>query len=192
MLALLVLIAQDYVLRDLHKEPVAAYGPFTLEREDCIARDPPVAVLHYAPCRPIARLSWSSADAQIAITYEDNGGWLRQRLFFPTAVKMPEPCSLGGYIAYRVTASSSLDWRNSEKSVVATLARCSRLTPSQIASYRGEFVAASPYYGEAAKGLRSLAVSMFGDLRRCTAQKPISRHDPMAGFTCIREEGPAR
>ncbi|WP_143090190.1 hypothetical protein [Sphingomonas rubra] len=73
MLALLAIFAQDYVLRYLQKKPVAAYGPFELEREDCIASDPPVSVLHYASCRPMARLSWSSADGQIAIKYEDNG-----------------------------------------------------------------------------------------------------------------------
>ncbi|MBB3588990.1 hypothetical protein [Sphingomonas sp. BK481] len=190
MFALLAFIAQDYVLRDLQKTPVAAHGPFKLEREDCIARDPPVAVLHYAPCRAIARLSWPSADGQLTITYEDNGRELIRTFSFPISLKMPDSCSLGDYTAYQAKPGSDASWHNSEKGIVATLVKCSRLTSSQIASYKGEFLAATPYYNEAATGLRSLAVSMFGNLRRCTAQKQVSRN-PMDGFTCIREEGPA-
>ena len=191
MLTLIAFIAQDYVLRDLQRSPVAAQGPFKLEREDCIARDPPVAVLHYAPCRPMARLIWSSSDGQILIKYEDDGGWLGRYFLFPTAPDMPNSCGLAGFTAYQTKPGSSGDWQNSGRAFVSTLEKCSRLTSLQIASYKNEFLEAAPYYGEAATSLRSLAVSMFGNLRRCTAQKEVTKNNPMNGFTCVRQEGPS-
>ncbi|MGY4395330.1 hypothetical protein ACVWZA_000491 [Sphingomonas sp. UYAg733] len=190
MLVLLTLVAQDYILRDQQTSAVAAYGPYELEREDCVERSPPVAVLHYAHCVSKVRLRWSSEDGRVFILYEDNGALLFRTFSYPTRPKMPGSCRLGGiYAAYQARSATNADWQKNGKAFGATLTRCSSLTPSQIASYQAEFASAASYYSQAASGLRSLAIAMFTNLRRCTEQKWNSR---AGGRTiCTREEGPA-
>jgi len=188
MLALFALVIQDYFLRDLQTKPVAAFGSFKLEREDCVIVDPPVPVLHYASCRATARLTWSSKDDLIEIRYEDSGGQLSRVFNYPLGTKLPPSCTSTWITAYKNKAGSDEDWRKSGEDFTSTLTKCSRLTPAHITSYRDEFLAAAPYYGRATAGLRSLALAMFGSLWRCTAFKSA----PLERVICTRKEGPPK
>ncbi|MGH6614028.1 hypothetical protein [Sphingomonas sp.] len=191
MLIILALLAQDYMLRDSQTSPVAAYGAFRLEREDCVESNPPVAVLHYAACVAKLRLTWSSADGKISALYEDDGETLTRSYRYPIRANLPDTCVLGGYYtAYRARPGSARDWRSGTKAFGLTLARCSAIEPEQIKAYQAEFADAALDYERAAVGLRSVASSMFKSLRRCTQLKYSPRHGgPDATATCTRREG---
>ena len=191
MLAILALLAQDYILREPHTSIVAAYGAFRLEREDCVEH-PDVAVLHYAHCFPKARLIWSSADGRVSARYEDNG-WLLTRAYeYAYRAAVPDTCYDGGWLtAYRARSGNAADWQRGTKSFGAMLTRCSAFAPAEIAAYQAEFAAAGPRYTQAAAGLRSLAAAMFATLQRCTEQVFSPRHGGAdAKVSCARKEGP--
>lgn len=186
----LALLAQDYVLRDEQTSAVAAYGAFKLEREDCVERNPPVAVLHYASCTAKVRLKWSSADEKVSILYEDNGELLTRSYQYPIRANLPDTCRLGGsYTAYSAKPGSAAAWQAGVKAFAVTLARCSAIKTEQIAAYEAEFYAAAPDYERATIGLRSVASSMFKNLRRCTRLRSSRDGGPDATVTCIRREG---
>jgi hypothetical protein len=192
MLALFAFVAQDYILRVAETSAVAVYGPFRLERENCVEhRD--VAVLHYASCFPKARLVWSSADGLATVWYEDNGGSLTGGYRYPLRKGVPDACFPDApYIAYGPQPGRAEDWRNRAKEFGERLARCGPLDAAQRAAYETEFAAAADHYEAAAGGLRSLARTMFHTLRRCTRFKYSERYpSPGARATCSREEGPA-
>jgi hypothetical protein len=188
---LLALLLQDYVLRTPQTTAVAAFGAFRLEREECVER-PGVGVLHYAHCFPKARLIWSSADGRVSARYEDNGGLLTRAYQFPFRPDTAETCYIGASLtAYRARPATAADWQGSTRAFGAMLTQCSAFGPQQVAAYQAEFTTAAVDYRQAAAGLRSLAVSLFHNLRRCTRQKISSRHnDAEATVTCTRKEGP--
>lgn len=191
MLTVLALLAQDYILRDAQISAVATYGAFRLEREDCVPRDPPVAVLHYASCIAKARLTWASADGKVSVVYEDNGELLTRSYRYPIRAKLSGNCELGGsYTAYSVRPGRATAWQAGAKAFRVTLTRCSAIKMEQIAAYAAEFADAAPDYERVTVGFRSLASSMFKSLRRCTQLKYSPRHGgPDARVTCIRREG---
>jgi hypothetical protein len=191
MFTVLALLAQDYILRDAQTNAVATYGAFQLERENCVERNPPIAVLHYASCKAKVRLTWSSADRKISIVYEDDGELLTRSYRFPVREDSLNECNLGGfYTAYRARPDGAADWQAGKKAFGKTLARCSVIEPKEIKAYEIEFAAAAPDYEPASLALRSIASSMFNGLRRCTRLKYSPRYGgPDATVTCTRQEG---
>jgi hypothetical protein len=191
MLTVLAMLAQDYILRDAQTSAVAAYGAFQLEREDCVVSDPPIAVLHYTSCMARVRLTWSSADGEISVLYEDNGNLLTRSYRYPVHEEMLDKCRLGGYyMAYSAQSGRAADWQAGTKAFGKVLANCSVIEPKQIESYMVEFEAAAPDFERAAVALRSVASTMFKSLRRCTRLKYSPRHGgPDATVTCTRHEG---
>jgi hypothetical protein len=130
------MLAQDYVLRDGQTSAVATYGAFRLEREDCVERDPPIAVLHYASCTAKVRLTWSSADRKVFVQYEDNGELLSRSYRYPIRENLPDRCALGGsYMAYCVRSSNAAGGQAATNTFGATLGRCSAIKPDQIETY---------------------------------------------------------
>ncbi len=191
MLTVLAMLAQDYILRDIQTSAVAAYGAFQLEREDCVARDPPVAVLHYASCMKKVRLTWSSADGKVSVFYEDDGMLLTRSYRYPVREDMLDKCiPRRSYTAYRARPSGAADWQAGTKAFGKTLARCSVIEPTQIESYMVEFAASAPDFERATVAFRSVASTMFNGLRRCTRLKYSPRHGgPDATVICTRQEG---
>jgi hypothetical protein len=189
---LVPLLAADYVVRDLRASSVAVYGQFTLEREDCIKRDPPVAVLHNASCLKKARLDWEAADKRISIRYEDDGEMLLRTVSYPDKAKNSRACQRSNFdvVAFKVQSGTNEEWQKAAKAFGAMLARCSTLGASQIAAYRAEFEGSARHYGQADAAFRTLATSMFRSLRRCTVRKIFPRGDPFSRTRCTHEEGP--
>lgn len=191
MLTILALLAQDYLLRDAQASVTATYGRFQLEREGCVERDPPVAVLHYAPCVAKARLIWLSSDERVSVQYEDNGELLSRSYKYPIRANLPNWCALGGsYTAYGAQPASAAAWQAGAKAFGLILARCSAIGADKIHAYEAEFAKSALDYERASIGLRSAAFSMFRSLRRCTQLKYSPRHGgPNATVTCTRREG---
>jgi hypothetical protein len=191
MLELLALLAQDWYLREPRTSPVAAYGAFRLEREDCIEH-PEIGVLHYPHCFPKVRLIWSSADGRVSARYEDNGGLLTTKYEYSVRAEAPDVCFSGTpYSAYQARPAKAADWQSGTKAFAALLARCGAVQPAEVAGYRAEFAAAAPDYEHAAGGMRTLAIAMFRTLRRCTRLKFSPRRGgPDSTATCTRHEGP--
>ena len=189
--AAFAMLAQDYILRDAQTSPVAAYGAFRIEREDCVGRSPPVAVLHYDSCIPKVRLLWSSADKKVSVLYEDNGHLLLRSLRYPIREDRLDTCHPGGrYTAYGASPGRAIDWQTGTKAFGKILQRCSIIEPQKIESYQTEFAAAAPDYERAIVAFRWAAAAVFKSLRRCTRQKYSPRHGgPDAIVTCTRHEG---
>ena len=185
-----LLLGLDYIARDPVTKPVATYGAFRVEREDCVPRDPPVAVLHYAHCFSKARLIWSSTDGKIKAVYEDNGGLLTRRWSFTYRQSTVDNCAgTNGLTAYRATPASAADWQQGTRPFAAMLTRCTLLEPDQVAAYQTEYQTAVADYPAAAGRLRTLAQEMFGGLDRCVEQRLMPR--TWADMTCVRHAGPA-
>lgn len=191
MLIFLALLVQDYVARDARTTIVATYGAFRLEREDCVARDPPVAVLHYKSCLAKVRLRWSSADEKVSVLYEDNGALLTRSYKYPIRANLPDTCNLGGsFTAYGARPGIAAAWQAGQIAFGSTLARCSAIEPTKIEAYKAEFADAAPDFERATSDFRSIASAIFKGLRRCTRLKYSPRlGGPDAKVTCTRRGG---